>query len=142
MREIKFRFWDELKKEMILPEYSDWEDFMIEPNGEVYVTSETTGYNPYRVKEKMVGSLEQFTGLQDSKGLDIYEGDIVFARDGFVGPRREIVWSDKNHGWAYKRLDDITNAANVSLLGKVSLINAHNMDRVEIIGNIHQTKKP
>jgi hypothetical protein len=59
-REIKFRFWNKKKKAM-LPGHHD-------------ITKGTP----------MIGDFEwlQFTGLTDSEGTDVYDGDILFNYDG------------------------------------------------------------
>ena len=57
MRDIKFRVWWKKAKEMDYPRRA----------------SQALDYN----EDNPTIPVMQFTGLQDSKGVDIYEGDIV-----------------------------------------------------------------
>ena len=65
MRDIKFRGWD---GERMLPP----EDLSVSPDG-----------------RKWLGHVDvlllQFTGLKDSKGVEIYEDDILEHEDGSIG---------------------------------------------------------
>ncbi len=66
MREIKFRVWDRDDNEML-----DWAD--------IHGKSFHTGLSTWAVLSGTFKHLMtmQYTGLKDSKGVEIYEGDIV-----------------------------------------------------------------
>lgn len=68
-REIKFRAWDDINKEMIYP-HAIPTSFTLLKSGDIL--------NRYEI-------VTQFTGIKDCKGKDIYEGDILeFLGGGFA----------------------------------------------------------
>lgn len=86
-REIKFRAWDNVNKEMVYPASGIF----------------TQGHRSHELLWKFEDVM-QYTGLKDSAGKEIYEGDIVEV-DGlqykimFRGLGFWFVGSD-NEGWA------------------------------------------
>jgi len=126
MREIKFRAWDKASKRMILPEYSDWEDFMIEPDGTVSSSYESGGYSPYRSKSRVDYEIMQYTGLKDKNGKEIYEGDLIKFDDTNIGFIDCEEWTEFFIHWISE--PDCTDYAR----------DFYRISRAEVIGNIHE----
>jgi len=69
MREIKFRVWDTLEKRFIYPDKGYQGHYIITLDGQFYNLQNGSGGNEYIV--------QQYTGIKDVNGVDIYEGDVV-----------------------------------------------------------------
>lgn len=119
MREIKFRAWDN--------------DLKYYCNDKLHMAIDLDG-NPYNFQNGEGGAtykLEQFTGLHDCEGKEIYEGDIIKIPDD---------WDEYgfNAGEAYQ----VYFAFGGFRLKPKYRINAKGNyledDKIKIIGNIHE----
>lgn len=125
MRKIKFRAYHKVKNRMFKV-FSFCNEF-------IKVVTDISLVEKFRIDE--FENIQQFTGLLDKNGLEIYEGDIVNSGTG------EILWCElecmfkvKWHGEIYKRVRGKND--RYTLNGEPLFMNAHIV--WEVIGNIHE----
>ncbi|QHJ83712.1 MAG: hypothetical protein [Caudoviricetes sp.] len=113
MRNIKFRAWDKNKKR-----YSrqDEQSFLVENN-------ENESYNVASVSFDY--ELEQFTGLYDKNGKEIYENDVIAVADSSYMDQKV-----HHETVGYNRSGEL-------MAGSLRLSKIY--PNVEIVGNVHET---
>lgn len=115
MRAIKFRAWDK------------------DANKYVYISETVDGgfwvNNGISQAEMPTNrdSFEQYTGLKDKNGKEIYEGDI-FQND-YDGGYDVVKWVERHAGFMLCYMGDEDESESLSL---------YKMDELEIVGNIHE----
>lgn len=133
MKQIKFRAWQKYHKRMVEVTSISFDD-----NGEINgVTTFAENQTPQRVTYKdglgdffltdergMVLELMQSTGLKDLKGVEIFEGDVVWIIDE----------GEMDNGWGW--FEEVKFRNGSFMAGDDFLINSHH--RCVAHGNIHK----
>lgn len=132
-REIKFRVWDKLLQEMNyidLCDLAEGDDYWYDGETSIWeVMNDATS-------EQRRYVIQQYTGLKDKNGKEIYDGDLIRYKNGGIEEIDEVFF-DKEYGTfeiAFNR-----NKSNSATLG-FWIADLDEESSYEIIGNIYDRR--
>ena len=136
MYKNKFRVWNKTDNEYINLEKTEYL-ISLDDNGDIktFIQDLNDDGNIYLYSDQNNFVIEQFTGIQDKNGKDIYEGDIVtwgYANCAVEFGELDITSEDCIERYMYGRK---TGKSNIDCADD-SIDN-----KCEVIGNIHQNKE-
>ena len=135
MREIKFRVWDERAKQ-----YADTKK-CVYIVGVLHNNKITLGFDSPKAEYSLGLVLEQFTGLLDKNGKEIYEGDILKTNQALV--IHEVVFYQSSFTTIRRANEhgrELRQKVGEKFYGQDTYLDEPLDDLVggsEIIGNIH-----
>ena len=134
MRDIKFRAWDNRQNKYLNPD-----DVSISADGFITIFN-ADGKHSRAVQPPGDLSpwfiIEQYTGLKDKTGIEIYEGDVVQYYPRHNGVPYRVYWANESAKFLIGRK---------GVVGQELSSVMYNLDTgrivLEVIGNIHENPK-
>ena len=120
MREIKFRAWDWVEKQMCHVIVADFQDI----KAKVFCRLPKSG-----TQGIFSADLMQYIGAKDKNGVEIYEGDIIRHQSGKYGTDFEIKWSPILCGFTAMQIESGHPSPQ---------LNQGTMSYFEVVGNIYE----
>jgi uncharacterized phage protein (TIGR01671 family) len=138
MREIKFRAWDRKRKKMWYPFNDEVDFYAIGMSGALYALDENGKYDYTEEFEKMI--FMQFTGLKDSNGKEIYEGDIIKFYENNPEKWVDVTSTAILVKWDYYFMClSISHEGVLFPIGEgIEVVKRDGFNYYKVIGNIHE----
>ena len=129
MREIKFRAWHKEQEKMYSAEEMGRDQLTLMPDGRGFanISGKDTGLSRIDDGRRMIPL--QYTGLKDSKGQEIYEGDKIHTG----GLDCVVVWNQNTCSFR------LTRAGKQTRIPQDTPLDINHIPQLEVIGNIWET---
>lgn len=133
MRELKFRVWDKNDNTMKKEVRGYW-DLLIDMNGVLH-KSMRTSFDVVLISVNFQDALviQQYTGLKDKNGKEIYEGDVC-AYQGYDVNRELFIEKIKIYFCDYIECEHHIS----EFIGSGFCFNGRRPEELEVIGNIYE----